>query len=242
MTHSVLRMKAIFIMALALTLATPAFAQMPPPMPRMVSVSGEADEKFQPDQAILSGALISRDRDLNTAKADNDKMVERIVALIRDFKIPKEKVSASNVYISPEYSYENNKQNFRGYVVNRQLTIIVDNIGIHERVLSALIDAKVDQVNGVQFGLSDYEAKAKAVRVKAVKNAREKAESLAQAAGAKIGRVMSISTGGSSHPMPPVAYARAAMMDAVSEKASVAPSLPGEIAISESVNVSFELE
>jgi uncharacterized protein len=241
MTYPTLRMKSLFACILALVLSSPAFAQIPP-MPRMVSVTGEAEEKFLPDQAILSGALISRDRELNIAKMDNDKMVERIVALIRDFKIPKEKVSASNVYISPEYSYENGKQHFKGYMVNRQLSIIVDNMAIHERVLSALIDAKVDQVNGVQFQLSNYEAKAKDIRVKAVKNAREKAEALAHAAGAKLGHVLSISTSGTSHPMPPVAYARAAMMDSASEKASVAPSLPGEIAIHEAVAVSFALE
>ena len=238
------RMKSLFVaVGMMALLVQSAQAQLPPPpLQRMITVSGTAEEKFAPDQAIVSASLVSRDRDLNVAKQDNDKMVERIVMMIRDFKIPKEKISAANVNISPEYTYEHGKQQFKGYVVNRYLSITVDELAIHERVLSALIDAKVDQVHGVQFSIADYEGKAKNVRVKAVKNAREKAEVLANAAGAKIGPVLIINTGGAVS-QPPVMYARATMMDAAAEeKSSVAPSLPGQTTIQESVTVTFALE
>lgn len=219
-----------------LILTQTAYAQT---LPRMITVTGEAEEQVAPDQAILTVSLVTKNKDLNLAKRDNDAMVEKLVTIARDFKIAKEKVATSGVYISPEYNYEQNKQVFIGYIVNRTLRITMDDISINERVLSAVVDAKIDQVNGVEFTLSDREKLAKAVRVKAVENAREKATALATAAGAKLGQVVNIATAGAEQPMPPrpMMYAKAAMAES-----SVAPSLPGMVSLSESVTVSYALE
>jgi len=231
-------MKPILVLA-ALFAASPAFAQMPTP-PRMITVSGEASEQVAPDRAILTVSLVSKNRELNVAKRENDQMVEKIVAIAREFKIAKEKIATSNVYISPEYNYINNKQQFIGYMVNRTLRITMDDISIHERVLSAIVDAKIDQVNGVEFALADPEKLAKNVRVKAVENARVKAQALAEAAGAKLGQVLNISTvdSGVMSPRPMMAMLKSTM----ATESSVAPSLPGMIDLRESVTVSFALE
>jgi len=215
-----------------------AFAQMPP-TPRMITVSGEASEQVAPDRAILTVSLVSKNRDLNITKRENDQMVEKLVAIAREFKIAKEKIATSGVYISPEYNYVQNKQQFIGYTVNRTLRITMDDISIHERVLSAIVDAKIDQVNGVEFALADPEKLVKNVRVKAVENARAKAQALAEAAGTKLGQVMNISTVDSGVMLPPrpMTAMRAEMADS-----SVAPSLPGMIDLRESVTVSYALE
>lgn len=226
------------LLFLSLCLAAPAFAQMPPP-PRMITVSGEASEDVAPDRAILSLSLITKNKDLTAAKRANDEMVERLVGITQNFKIAKEKVATSNVNISPEYSYENNKQNFIGYIVSRSLRITIDNLPIHERVLSAIVDAKIDQVNGIEFTLANQEAHAKAVRVKAVENARERAQALATAAGVKLGQVLNIATVTAPMPIP---YGRMAMASMEAKSDSVAPSLPGMTTLRELVTVSFALE
>jgi uncharacterized protein len=243
MPYNLLRMKPLLALGLIFW-AAPGFAQMPPPppMPRMVTVSGEAEEEVAPDRAILTVSLVSKDKDLNAAKRDNDAMVEKLVAISRDFKIAKEKVGTSGLYISPEYSYDKGKQQFIGYTVNRTLRITMDDLSIHERVLSAIVDAKIDQVNGVEFTLADPEARAKAVRVKAVGNAHEKAEALATAAGAKLGQVIAISTTGEAMPPPRPMMAMSRMAGAAAGESSVAPSLPGQITLHESVTVSYALE
>ncbi|MBY0408342.1 MAG: SIMPL domain-containing protein, partial [Rickettsiales bacterium] len=72
--------------------------------------------------------------------------------------------------------------------------------------------------------------------------AKARAEALAQAAGGKLGPVLSIDTGGGMNmphpPMPMMAMARAGM----EADASVAPSLPGAITMQEQVHVVFTLE
>ncbi len=228
-------------------LASPALAQMPPPhpvMPRLITVSGYAEAQHAPDRVILDLSLTNRSKDLSEAKRDNDQRVEKLVAITREFKIPKEKVSTSGVQISPEYVYENNRQRFIGYIVNRSVSITIDDLQIHERVLSAVVDAKIDQVDGIQFTLSNMDVLKKSVRAKAVGDARENAAGMAQAAGAKLGEVMNITTQSDA----PVMYNGApAMMSMKAERVSmdgesVAPSLPGLITLRETITASFALE
>ena len=222
-----------------LLLVNPAFADVIPP--RTVSVVGEAREEMAPDQAVLSGQLVSKAKQLNEAKQQNDKLVERVLKITTKFEIPKGKVVASNVHISPEYRYEKdtNKQIQDGYVVSRNLSITMDKLEVHEALLSALVDSGIDQVNGVNFTLADPEAHEDALRVKAIHNAKVRATALAEAAGAKLGKVLSITMqGGATPPMRPMAMA----LSARAEKSSVAPSLPGLLNMDESVLVTFELE
>ena len=236
-------MKHLLSIAL-LFIGNAAFAQMPPPPPapiRMISVSGEAHGQFAPDQAVLSLSLISHNPNLVAAKKENDGKLDKLVAIAREFKIAKEDIAASNVSISPEYKYDNNQQQFVGYMVNRSVTLTLQELAIHERVLSAIVDAEIDQVNGIEFTLKNPEDAAMKLRAKAVANAKATAEALAQAAGVKLGQPIAISEGGASMPMPPQAM-MAMRADVAMEKSSVAPSLPGLIKLSQSVNVTFGLE
>jgi len=239
-------MKSVFALALMFSLATPAFAQMPPPMPPTIAISGEAKEEVVPDQAVITATLTSREAKLDVAKRNNDAQLEKILQLAQEFKIPKEKIKPSYMNISPEYTYNNaqQKQELVGYIVSRTLQITLDKLENHERVLSALVDAKVDQVSGVDFRVSNPEAIADRLRIKAMENARAKASALATAAGVKLGKPFSIQASGgyTPPPMPMMRGAMMAMADGAAEKSSVAPSLPGMVEIRETVNVVFFLD
>lgn len=233
-------MKKLLVL-LALFACKSAFAQMPPPLPPTITVSGDAEEQVAPDRAVLALSLVNKDANLSKAKEDNDGMVERLVAIAREFKISKEKIATSNLYIAPEYQYEHNQRRFVGYTVSRSLRITIDKLEIHERLLSAIVDAKVDQVDGIEFQLSDREAHAASVRTKAFEVAKAKAETLAKAAGVTLGKPLSISTSGQGMERP--LYAANVMMKAEAmDASSVAPSLPGMIDLRESVSVTFGLE
>lgn len=236
---------------LAFFWANVGMAQVVPPLPtphaaRMITVLGEAQDQVAPDRAVMSVSLISKDQELNKAKQDNDALVGKLVGITQEYKIPKEKVMTSNVYIAPEYSYNNNKRQFIGYTVSRSLRITIDDISIHERLLASLVDAKIDQVNGVDFTLADPEAHAKTVRLRALENAKEKAQALAAAAGGKLGKALNITTGSalslSPVPYPPQPMAMKAEGFSRSSNSSVAASLPGMITVSKTVVVTYELE
>ena len=236
--------KGLLVVFSILAPAGLAFADSDLPRLRTISVTGEAKDEVAPDQAVLSVSLVSKDKDLNTAKSNNDAMVERVVVIAKDHGITKGKLSTSNLYISPEYSFTNlpqgtGKQVLIGYIVSRSLRITIDDLSHEEMLLSAIVAAKVDQVNGVEFQLADKEAYTSKLRVKAFADAKAQATALAEAAGVKLGAPLTISTNGTMgiEPMP---FPR--MMMASKGAESVAPSLPGHITLQENVQVTFGIE
>ncbi len=233
-------------LALAMTfiITNTAYAQMPPHPMRMISVNGEAKEDIVPDQAVLNISLVSRNISLQEAKQHNDKLADKIVAITKEFEIPKNDVATSNLYVSPEYNYDNGKQRHVGYVVNRSLRITMKKLDVHERLLSKVVEAGVDQVGGVEFGLADPESHMTKVRAKAFENAKARAELLAKTAGVTLGKPISISLGGAQPPVMPMPMMKMAMdtMGGRAESASVAPSLPGMSTLTETVSVTFEIE
>jgi uncharacterized protein YggE len=120
----------------------------------------------------------------------------------------------------------------------------MDSLNIHEKLLSAIVEAKIDQVNGIEFRLAKPEERAMQLRVKAFENAKAKAAALAEAAGAKLGKVLVISTTSNSinMPSPPMPMFAKAMRADSSAEMSVAPSLPGMVELEESVSAAFSLE
>jgi uncharacterized protein YggE len=237
-------MKYNAILAVFLTVASlPAMAADDDRPLRAITVSGEAKEEVAPDQAVLSGQILSKAKQLATAKLDNDKLAQRVYEITKKFEIPKEKIAASNVYISPEYNYNNktNKQELIGYIVSRNLSITMEKLDVHEQLLSALVEAGIDQVNSVAFTIAKPEAREDALRVKAVQNAKARAEMLAGAAGAKLGKVITINMEGAyAPPVMPMRMMKAEAAGGVAN--SSAPSLPGMNMMSQRVSVTFELE
>lgn len=242
--------KPVAAAILLAALSGPALAQMPPPPPhagqRSIHVQGEAKGEFEPDQAVIHFSVVSRDKALEAAKKANDATMQRVLAVTQSFDIPKEKVVTSGVYIAPEYHHRPNsgRPELRGYTVNRNLHVTIRDLSRQEALLSAIVDTKVDQVNHVEFQLSDPEKFASEVRVRAFANAKARAAALAEAAGAKLGPALVINTTGSMHmphpPMPMMAMAERSM--AADGAPSVAPTLPGTITLQETVNVVFALE
>lgn len=217
-----------------------AFAEpQPSAPPRLIAVTGEAREEIVPDQAILSGQLVSKAKQLSAAKEENDKLVKRVLAIAKEFNLPKEKISASNVYITPDLVWDRatQRQDKVGYIVSRNLTLTMDELAIHEKVLSALLENGIDQINGVNFTVADPEAQADKLRIKALQNARARAEMLAKAAGATLGKVIFISTNPAPAMQPPVPM----MARTLGMKQDV-PSLPGMVSLEESVAVTYELQ
>ena len=236
-------MKSLLGVLLGLSLISDVYAQVPPPMPPSISISGEAKESVAPDQATITASVVSRDKDLAAAKKNNDAQMEKVVQIAKEFNIPKNRITPSHMSINPEYNYNNNQRPaLIGYMVSRTLMITMDKLDIHERVLSALVEAKIDQVSGVNFSVTNPEKISERLRVAALNDAKAKASALASAAGMKLGKPISISVGGGGGYRPPMPMMARAMMADSSEKASVAPSLPGMIEMQETVSVTYALE
>ncbi len=87
-------------------------------------------------------------------------------------------------------------------------------------------------MSGIEFVVSQQSRLLDQARAEAIADARRKAELYAQAAGAKLGRVIAITDEGATPPPRPVMQAL---------RAGAVPVAPGEQTLRASVTVSYEL-
>lgn len=206
---------------------------------RTVTVSATGKMEAVPDRAVLPVEIQTHDRSLLQAKQKNDRLTDRLLKVTADHDIPKEKLKTSGIYISPQYRWEDQRQIFENYQVSRSIEITIDDLDKLEKLIAAITEAGIDQVQGVQFTIANPEALESAARKQAMQHAAARAEELAAAAGAKLGKVLTITLGGEARfPMPVPMRAMAVQAQA----APVPPPLPGVESVEQSVTVVYELE
>ncbi len=221
------------------------------PTPRIITTSGSAERRIVPDEAHVNVNAGATNPKLETAKAEHDRKLRDIIAIAKKAGVDEAQIKTQHSSVQPQYSYENNKQNFRGYLVQTSLDITVKKIdavgGLIEKLTSAKLENGAGQdwsgLMNVSYSVSDPDKVRDEMLADAIRNARLKAERMAAAAGAKIGRVAQINEGGApqfAFPQPMMAMARAGGMEKAADMAVAPP--PGEQQVNANVTVSFELK
>lgn len=216
----------------SLALGAPAMAA--DPMPAIVNASASADVFAAPEVATVTAGVVSEAPTAAAAMAANSKQMNAVMDGLKKSGIPAKNVQTSGLNLNPVYNYNNNEApTIKGYQASNTVSVRSDNIAKVGSTIDAIVAAGVNQINGVMFSLKDQDSKLDGARAEAAKKARAKAENLAAALGMKLGRLVSISEGGGGYtpPMPIMNMA----------KAEAAPIAPGEMQISASVTVTYEL-
>lgn len=236
---------------LALICALPAAAQVAPPVAPIVatstllSLNAEARSFRKPDLAVFSAGVTSQGKTAAAALAANSADMNRVIAALKAAGIADRDIQTSNLNINPVYrqqvvrkdgQLEETVPSIVAYQVNNQVTVRQRKLAEFGKVLDTLVNAGANQVNGPSFELDDSEAAMDEARTAAMAKARQRAELYAKAAGLKVKRIISISEGGGYSPPAPMLYAKMAMAEA-----APTPVAPGEVALSATVAVQFEL-
>ncbi len=202
-----------------------------------LTVSGEGQISVVPDLATISlGVTVQGD----TAKAAldaNSAALSSVIDRLKAAGIEGKDIQTSGLSLGPVFDYSASSggpQKVLGYSASNMLTVQVHDIAKVGGVLDSAVTDGANTLNGISFGLADPAPATDEARVKAVENARHKAELLAGAAGMKLGPVLSISeNGGFSGPVP--------MAAAAFDKAGAVPVEAGQSMIGASVSVTYSL-
>jgi uncharacterized protein YggE len=189
------------LLALAV-LSGPAHADGAPP--RTVSVSGSGEVSAQPDMAHVTLGVESRKPTMAAARSEVAATVERVLALTRSLKIDPKLVDSTRLQVSPDYIWneKERKQVLQGYIVSRQIGVTVKDLEQLGPLLEKAVDAGVNQVGDPQLDSSRRKELEREAMAKAVQDAKLNADTLATAAGARLGPVRSLNGQSNALPMP----------------------------------------
>ncbi len=166
-----------------------------------LSVSATASVSVTADRAELNIGCVSKDESVTNAQSANASVINKLLASLEAKGILKEDITTAEYSINENYEYEGvtyTKRVLKGYEVTHMLKIIIRDTDKIGEIIDAATAAGANQSNGVSFICStENEAYEKAL-TDAVKNARVKADIIAEAAGVTITGIESITESGSS--------------------------------------------
>jgi hypothetical protein len=227
---------------LALALAPLAAHAGDDARPRTVSVTGSGEVSAEPDMAYITLGVEARKPTMAEARAEVAKTVDRVLALTRDLRIDPKYVNATRLQVQPEYSWneKDRKRLLLGYLVSRQVQVELRDLEQLGPLLERAVDAGVNQVGDPVLDSSRRKALEREAMSKAVADARLNAETLAGAAGAKLGPIRTLNGSASAPPMPMYRQA-VAMADMAAAPPPEATYQPGEMKFSAMVSAEFDL-
>ena len=163
--------------------------------PRTVTVTGTDSVSVAPDVADLSLAVRTESADATTCQDQAAQAVDAVTAALVASGVPEESIVTSDVNLYPQYDYSTNVETIVGYQMYVGITVrglSVDQVG---ETVSTATAAGANVVNNVSYYCSDYDAQYEQALLKAIEQARGKAEAIAGATGATLGSPVSVTEG-----------------------------------------------
>jgi len=206
--------------------------------PAHITVSATGDVSQAPDRASVSAGVVTQGKTADAAMSANAAKMNAAFEQLRAAGIEKKNIRTSQMSLNPRYNYQNRQSpKIDGYEVRNTVTAVSEDLENVGPMLDALVKAGVNNINGVKFSISEPDAAKNEARSKAIKSAKAKAQSMATAAGVKLGNLTSISETNRGGFVPqPVAYARAASLES-----APTPIAAGEQNLSVTVNLTYEI-
>jgi uncharacterized protein YggE len=240
-----MRLYAAVLIALLLPVA-PAFGQAPP---RTITVNGQAEVRVDPDEVLLVLGIETVDADVTRARADNDVRVKAVVAAASRLGIRPEHMKTEFLDIQPRYRNESDRRTFYGYFARRSLSITLRDVSKFESLLSDVLLAGANYVHGVEFKTTELRRHRDEARRRAVQAAREKAVDMASALNAGIAAPTNIHEVQNWWSYPYHHWgarwdqmgAQNVLQDYRAAGAQDGSLVPGQISVSATVSVTFEL-
>ncbi|MEL7445707.1 MAG: SIMPL domain-containing protein [Pseudomonadota bacterium] len=209
----------------------------------ILSVNGSGKITKEPDIAVFQVAVVSTGQTAAEALQTNSLTMRRVFDTIDRFGIPSRDVQTNEVGIRPIFARRDNVSidveempRITGYRAANSIRITYRKLDEFGSVIDDLVSAGANQVDGPSFSLADTFDELDAARIAAVQDARRKADLYAGAAGMKVARILFLADNASRYRDEP------ANVFGFFEAREAAPISPGEISVSASVNVMFELE
>ena len=198
-------------------LAVGAMAETPQ---RTISVQGEGAVEYVPDRARLRVSIVARSAEVTNAQAEAADVVAKVLEMADRLGLEREAVDTTAANVRPEYRWnrQREEQELIGYLAERSMTISVKSMDLLGELIEGSVAAGVNQVQAPELYSSRSRELYREALAAAAEDARRNATALAEALGAELGDVVTVSTHGAVTPRP-MPQARMAMQADATEAA-----------------------
>lgn len=211
-------------------------------VPRTISVSGQGSVETPPDRATLILSIVAPDTSVARAQGEAADVTARVLALTEELGIPGNRVDTMSASVRPDYRWnrEKEEQELRGYIAERQMRVELHDLEQVGVVVERAIEAGVNQVSPPQLASSKRRDAYRDALARAAEDARANAERLATTLGLTLGSALQVNAGTPARPPMPMLGMRQA--DAMTAEAAPETYSAGDMTVTASVSVVFEVK
>lgn len=169
--------------------------------PRTITVYGQGEVLARPDMATTYFGAEAQAPTAQEAMAKASEAMNKVLAAIKAAGIPDDDIATTNISLYPEYS-RTQPPTVVGYRASNSVTVRVRDLNKLVWVLDGAVAAGATYTSGISFGFNnDDDVRNRALRA-AARNARAKADAIADAMGVAVTTVHSVAENGVSVPGP----------------------------------------
>ena len=160
-----------------------------------IAVNGTGETRISADTAVISLGVSARDRDVLKAQQTVNENIAGIRQALLSNGVAEENINTDYMSIYAIYDYNEDVEKVQAYNASTTLAVKVTDMDSVGRLIDEAFAAGANTLNGISFSASDTdEARDESLKA-AVREARAKAEVLAEASGLKITGIETISEG-----------------------------------------------
>lgn len=212
-----------------------------------IRVVGTGEVSIAPDIAMLNLGVVRDGKTAREALSANNGAMSKVLKALKLQGIAAKDIQTSGFNISPRYYYPPKNDNHEqkpptivGYQVSNNLTVRIRDLTKVGNILDLVVTLGVNTGGNIQFTNDDPKQALKEARKAAMADAMDKAETLIDAVGADLGRILDISE--NSRMPRPMPMAKAQFRGGAMMADAAVPVEGGENVYSVTVNVNWEID
>src|SRR5687768_5134428 len=156
-----------------------------------VTVAGEALTKVEPDAAVVVLSVVTQNTQAITAQQENARKSEAVAAAIRNTAGSNAEIKTSDYSLQPQYDYRDNRlPKIIGYDARNTVIVTMSELKNVGAVIDAASTAGANSIDNVSFILRQTSPARGQALADATHQAMNKAQSIAQALGGRVARVV----------------------------------------------------
>jgi uncharacterized protein YggE len=213
------------------------------PTQNIITVNGKGEAVSIPDVATFSFSVTETAKTVDVAQIAATTKTNSAIKAMKDGGVEDKDIKTTSYNINPHYEYNqpNGKSILTGYDVSQTIQIKVRDLKKAGALFATIGSLGVQNVNGLSFSIDDIDTVKAKARDLAIKNAQEKAKTLARQLGVTIVRITSFYDSSDNQPYPYAVMDGVYNMKAESSM-RVAPELPaGEQKVTSTVSITYEI-
>lgn len=203
-----------------------------------LQTTGHGEVTALPDMAVFSVAVEELRPTAKAAKEAADKAVTAFVDRLLKEGLDRSQIQSANINLQPQYHYPKDQEpELKGYRASRYITVTVNSLDKLNTYLDNALGDGINRINNIELKVSNEKEYQDQARQAAVKDAMEKAKSLADGFGEKLDGVWQINY--------QTSYPRPVMMRMAMDAPAMEKSMgyqDTQIVIRDQVDVTFKLQ